>query len=43
MLRSDLSGAWVTEEEIDDLASVYGVSSFVIRHQIENHSLANVA
>ena len=43
MLRRDLSGSWVTEEEIDDAASEYGVSSFVIRHQIENHNLANVA
>jgi Zn-dependent peptidase ImmA (M78 family) len=43
MLRQDLSGSWVTEEEIDDLATEYGVSPFVIRHQVENHNLAHVA
>jgi len=43
MLRHDLSGSWVTEEEIDDLAAEYGVSPFVIRHQVEHHNLAYVA
>jgi len=43
MLRRDLSGSWVTAEEIDDVASESGVSSFVIRQQIENHNFANVA
>lgn len=43
MLKGDLSGATVGEDEIDDLAYEYGVSAFVIRHQIENHGLARVA
>jgi hypothetical protein len=42
MLEKDLSAATVGEEEIEDLAVDYGVSAFVIRHQIENHSLACV-
>jgi hypothetical protein len=43
MLRSDLSGAMVGVDELDDLALDYGVSTFVIRHQIENHRLAHIA
>jgi Zn-dependent peptidase ImmA (M78 family) len=40
MLKKDLSSAVVGEDEIEDLASAYGVSPFVIRHQIKNHRLA---
>ena len=43
MLKNDLSGATIGEDEIDDLAFEYGVSAFVIRHQIENHGLARVS
>ena len=43
MLRSDLSGAMIGEDEIDDLAADYGVSAFVVRHQIENHRIARVS
>jgi Zn-dependent peptidase ImmA (M78 family) len=43
MLRSDLSGTVIGEDEIEDLANDYGVSTFVVRHQIENHQLACVA
>lgn len=43
MLKGDLSAATVGEEEIDDLAGEYGVSGFVIRHQIENHKLARIS
>jgi len=43
MLRSELSGAMIDEDEIDDLAVEYGVSAFVVRHQIENHRLARVS
>ena len=43
MLKSDLSGATIGEDEIDDLAVEYGVSAFVVRHQIENHGLAHVS
>jgi hypothetical protein len=43
MLKKDLSGATIGEDEIDDLAFDYGVSPFVVRHQIENHGLARVS
>ncbi len=43
MLRRDLSGGMIGEDEINDLALDYGVSAFVIRHQILNHQLARVA
>ena len=43
MLGSRLSSDVVDEEEIEDLASEFGVSGFVIRHQIENHELARVS
>ncbi|MBW3538822.1 MAG: hypothetical protein KY476_00990 [Planctomycetes bacterium] len=43
LLKRDLSAALVGEEELEDLAVDYGVSSFVIRHQIENHNLARVS
>ncbi len=42
MLKGDLSAATVGEEEIEDLATDYGVSPFVIRHQIGNHRLAEI-
>lgn len=43
MLRNDLSGEVVGEDEVDDLAGDYGVSAFVVRHQIENHRLGRVS
>jgi len=43
MLKRDLSASTVGEEEIADLAAEYGVSDFVIRHQIENHELACIS
>lgn len=43
MLKSDLTGTLIGEEEVDELAVEYGVSSLVIRHQIENHRLARVS
>lgn len=43
MLKNDLSAEIIDEEEIDDLAAEYGVSAFVIRHQVENHRLAQVS
>lgn len=42
MLRDDLSGSLVSQDEVEDLADEYGVSPFVIRHQIENHQLAKL-
>ncbi len=32
----------ISESAIDDLAEEYGVSGFVVRHQIKNHNLATV-
>ena len=43
MLKGDLPGGTVGEDEIADLAPDYGVSAFVVKHQIENHRLASVA
>ncbi len=43
MLKSDLSRAMIGEDEINDLAIEYGVSAFVVRHQIENHRLALIS
>ena len=43
-LRKRLRGASVVEAEgVDDLAAEFGVSSIVIRRQIDNHDLAEVA
>ncbi|MCC7494152.1 MAG: hypothetical protein IT204_17465 [Fimbriimonadaceae bacterium] len=39
-LQELLSGAPVDQDEIDNLAAVFGVSSFVVEHQIRNHRLA---
>lgn len=41
LLRESLTRHTVGDEEIDDLAATFGVSSSVIRHQIENHELAH--
>jgi Zn-dependent peptidase ImmA (M78 family) len=41
-LRESLSAEIVSEEEIDDLAQQLDVSSYVVRHQIENHDLAQI-
>jgi hypothetical protein len=43
MLKNELSGAMIGEDEIEDLALEYGVSTFVVRHQIENHQLAQIS
>jgi uncharacterized protein DUF955 len=42
LLKERLQGDKLDEEEADDLAKVFGVSSYVIRHQIENHHLAHL-
>ena len=41
-LRQRISGTWVGQDEVDDWAHALGVSTFVIKHQIENHSLARL-
>ena len=42
LLKERLRGDTLDEEEADDLAKVFGVSPYVIRHQIENHHLAHL-
>ena len=41
-LRQRLAGNAVEPERADDLAQEFGVSSQLIRHQIENHNLATI-
>ena len=43
-LRSKLKGkALVTEEQVQELADGFGTSEMVVRHQIQNHRLAELA
>ena len=42
-LRRKLGGTRVSQDEVDDLAHEFDVSSYVVRHQIENHDLAQIA
>lgn len=42
-LRQRLNGGPVEPERVDELGTEFGVSSHVIRHQIENHELATIA
>ena len=42
-LRRRLNGGPVEPETVDELGIEFGVSSLVIRHQIENHRLATLA
>ena len=42
-LRQRLGRALVPPDVVDDLALEYDVSSYVVRHQIENHHLAHIA
>ena len=42
-LREKVSRSVVYGEEIDELAEEYGVSWLVIKHQIENHGIAQLA
>ncbi|MEK7401438.1 MAG: hypothetical protein AABZ80_03650 [Gemmatimonadota bacterium] len=39
-LRAKVSGSVVGEDEMEDMAATFGVSSFVIRHQLFNHGIA---
>lgn len=41
-LRKQISGSMVSNEEVDELAEHYGVSDWLIRHQLRNHELATV-
>jgi hypothetical protein len=42
VLRQRVVGPVVAEEDIQEMADELGVSSYVIRHQIENHRLARI-
>ena len=42
LLKEHLHGETLDEEEVDEVAEVFGVSSYVIRHQIANHHLARL-
>ena len=41
-LRERISTHVILEEDVDQLAKVFGVSSFVIQHQIDNHRIAQI-
>ena len=41
-LRGLVHGSLVWPEQIDELSDQFGVSSFVIRHQLKNHRIATV-
>ncbi len=41
-LRTVVPGDTVPEEAVDDLAANFGVSSLVVRHQLENHRIARI-
>jgi Zn-dependent peptidase ImmA (M78 family) len=42
-LRQRVSGAQLDPEEVEALARDFGVSSLVIKHQLENHRIAEIA
>lgn len=42
-LRKQLRSDPVPLDEVDDLALAFNVSSYVVRHQIENHNLGRIA
>ncbi len=41
-LRTGVSGSVIDEDEVGELAVEYGVSSWVIAHQVTNHKIARV-
>lgn len=41
--RKELRSERIPLDDVDDLALEFGVSSYVVRHQIENHGLAQIA
>lgn len=41
-LQQQISGSTITNDEVDELAEYYGVSDWLIRHQLRNHELATV-
>lgn len=43
LLRAQIKTDALTEDEVDQLASEYGVSSLVISHQVTNHKIASIS
>lgn len=41
LLSEAVSGRTVDDEELDDLADIFGVSSLVIQHQLRNHRIVD--
>lgn len=41
-IQSQIPSGPLTEEGVQDLAETFGTSSFIIRHQIENHGIARI-
>jgi hypothetical protein len=42
-IRDHISGEVATDEDIQEMADVFGTSEFVIRHQIQNHRIAAIS
>ena len=42
-LRQRLGGEQIPQDIVDEVAHEYGVSSYVVRHQMDNHDLGHVA
>jgi Zn-dependent peptidase ImmA (M78 family) len=43
LIQRQLSGDDISSEEVEELAAVFQVSTFVIDHQIRNHHLGKIA
>lgn len=43
VIQKQVSGSVISGDEVEELAAHFGVSSFVIAHQLENHRIAAVA
>jgi hypothetical protein len=41
-LRDHVSASTVSADDVDDIAEQFGVSTYVIHHQLENHKIASV-
>ena len=42
-LSERIAGSYIDEDHVTDLAEEFGVSSYVIEHQVQNHRIAQVA
>ncbi len=41
-IRERVSRPGIASDDVDELAALFGVSSFVIQHQLENHRIASI-